>query len=160
MKKLMMVAIGMVACSMVTGCWTGAVSKGGTYAAVPDPKPDEYEVHWKHENKKLTATATVCSGLFGIFGDSDKAPWMLRDAESKSFFGLVRDYPLESKARNAALYKACYENEDRTEYDALVGAMYKVDTDEYGPFFKKATCTVTGWPAKITGVENVANKAK
>ena len=158
MNKLMMVAIGMVACSMVTGCWTGAVSKGGTYAALPDPKPDEYEIHWKHENKRVSVSATVCDGWFGIFGKSDKAPWMLRDKENALTFGpiILNNYSTRDKARNAALYNACKQE----DCDALIGAMYEVNVDEYGPFFKKATCTVTGWPAKITGVENVANKAK
>ena len=159
MNKLIIAAIGMVACTMVSGCWTGAVSKGGSYAALPDPKPDEYEIHWKHDNEKVSASATVCGGWFGIFGQRDNAPWLLRDEEKFNSWGPInfgREYTLETKVRNAALYKACQQKNS----DAVLGAMYIVDTESYGPFFSKATCTVTGWPAKITGIENVANKAK
>lgn len=155
MKKLTMVAIGMVACSVMTGCMSSAVSKGGSYANLPDPTPDEYLIHWENSDKTTEMTATVCGGMFGFCGKSDEAPWMLRDQEARNFFG-GRVYSIESKARNAALYKACQQS----KCDALIGAMYEVETKGYGPFFSKSTCKVTGWPARITGIEKVATKAK
>ena len=156
MNKLTMAAIGMVACSMVTGCWTGAVSKGGAYANLPDPKSDEYLLHWKNtKTERVEYSATVCK-ILSLFDGGEKAPWMLRDQENVGFFGLMRKYTNEDRARNAALYKACL-NED---CDALLGAMYEVDTVSYGPFYSESKCKVRGYPAKITGIENVANKAK
>ena len=156
MKKLMIVAIGAVACSVMTGCMSGAVSKGGTYANLPDPKPDEYQIHWENEPNTIETSAVVCAGWFSFCSSqNDKAPWMLRDEESRTFFG-ARIYSLESKARNAALYKACQQ----AKCDAIIGAMYEVETESYGPFFSTATCKVKGWPARITGIEKVANKAK
>ena len=154
MKKLMMAAIGMVACSVVTGCWTGSVSQGGSYANLPDPKPDEYLIHWANDAEKVTMTATV-KEILSYFEVGEKAPWMLRDKEVVNFFGMRR-YTLEDKARNAALFKACQEK----GCDALFGAMYKIDTTSYGPFYSESTCTVEGWPAHIKGIENVATKAK
>lgn len=154
MSKIMMVAIGAVACSMVTGCMSSAVTKGGTYANLPDPTPDEYQIHWENEENTIETSATVCGGFFGFFGPSDNAPWMLRDQEVRNFFGRV--YTTESKARNAALYKACQQ----AKCDAIIGAMYEVEIESYGPFFEVATCKVKGWPARITGIEKVANKAK
>ena len=59
MKKLMMAAISIVACSMVTGCMSSAVTKGGSYANLPDPKPDEYQIHWENEDSIIETTATV-----------------------------------------------------------------------------------------------------
>lgn len=156
MNKLMIAAIGMVACSVMTGCMSSAVSKGGSYANMPDPTPDEYQIHWDNEDNTIEATATVYGGWFGFCGgSSDEAPWMLRDQEARNFFG-ARVYSLESKARNAALYKACQQK----KCDALIGTMYEVKTESYGPFFSKSTCKAKGWPARITGIEKVARKAK
>lgn len=155
MKKLMIAAIGMVACSVMTGCMSSAVTKGGSYANLPDPTPDEYRIHWENEDNTIEATATVCGGWFGFCGSSDKAPWMLRDQENRNIWG-VRVYSIESKARNAALYKAC----QRAKCDALIGANYEVETVGYGPLFSTSTCKVKGWPARITGIEKVADKAK
>ena len=158
MKKLMMAAVCAVACSAMTGCLSQAVTKGGTYANLPDPTPDEYRIHWENEDNTIETTAKVCGGWFGIFGPSDKAPWMLRDQESVNTFGpfTFHEYSLRSKARNAALYKACQQ----TKCDAIIGAMYEVEIESFGPFFEIATCKVKGWPARITGIEKVADKAK
>lgn len=151
----MIAAIGMVACSMVTGCMSSAVTKGGSYANLPDPKPDEYQIHWENEDNIIETTATVRGGWFGFCGgSSDEAPWMLRDEEARNFFGRV--YSPEQKARNAALYKACQQK----KCDALIGTMYEVQTKSYGPFYTESTCKVKGWPARITGIEKVAKKAK
>lgn len=155
MKKLTIIAIGMVACLVITGCKSSAVTKGGSYANLPDPRPDEYLIHWENSDKTIEMTATVCGGMFGFCGESDKAPWMLRDQATFNFLG-ARNYSIEDRARNAALYKACQQQ----KCDALIGAMYEVETEGYGPFFMKSTCKVTGWPARITGIEKVANKAK
>ena len=151
MNKLMMVAIGVVACLVVAGCSSSAATKGGTYANLPEPKPDEYLIHWENEDNTIEKTATVYGGWFGFCGgSSDEAPWMLRDQEARNFFG-VRIYSLESKARNAALYKACQQK----KCDALIGAMYEVETKSYGMFYSWSTCKVKGWPARITGIEKV-----
>ena len=156
MNKLMMAAIGMVACSVVTGCLSSAATNGGTYANLPDPKPDEYLIHWENEDSTIEATATVRGGLFGFCGGpSDEAPWMLRDQEYRTLFG-THIYSLQNKARNAALYKACRQ----AKCDALIGARYEVETESYGMFYSESTCKVKGWPARITGIEKVANKSK
>lgn len=155
MKKLMMVAVGLIAISATTGCVSNAVTKGGTYANLPDPTPDEYKIHWENEDNIIETKATVCGGLFGFCGKSDNAPWMLRDQESRNFFGM-REYSTESKARNAALYKACQQ----AKCDAIIGAMYEVEIEDYCGFFSIATCKVKGWPARITGIEKVADTAK
>lgn len=152
MNKLMMAAIGMVVCSMVTGCVSSATSKGGTYANLPDPKPDEYVIHWENEDEAITADATVYRILgFFYFGNQT---WMLRDAESYNIFG-IRNFSQEARARNAALFNACQQK----KCDALIGATYDIDIMDW-LIFSEAKCKVTGWPANITGIEKVANKAK
>ena len=155
MNKLMMSAVAIIACSMMTGCLSSAVTKGGSYANLPDPKPDEYLIHWENEDNQIEATATVRAGWFAFCGgSSDKAPWMLRDQEARNMFG-ARIYSLENRARNAALYKACQQK----KCDALIGATYEVETESWGMFYSVSTCKVKGWPARITGIEKVANKA-
>ena len=159
MKKLLMGMIGVATCSVMTGCISEASSKGGTYANLPDPKPDEYQIHWENEENKIEMSATACGGWFGVFGKSDNTPWMLRDQEQTQTFGpfnMGRIYTTESKARNAALYKACQQ----AKCDALIGAMYEVKSESFGPFFEVSRCTVKGWPARIIGIEKVSNKAK
>ena len=156
MKKLIMAAIGAAACSVMTGCLSQASTKGGTYANLPDPTPDEYRIHWENEDNTIETSATVHGGWFGFCGGgSDKAPWMLRDQEARNIFG-GRIYSLEDKARNAALYKACQQ----AKCDALIGATYEVESESYLFFYSVSTCKVKGWPARITGIEKVANKAK
>lgn len=144
--------IGTAACSMMTGCVSSAVTKGGSYANLPDPKPDEYLIHWENGDNRIEAEASVYTVL-SMFGGGDDAPWMLRDEANYSFFGRI--YTLEDKARNAALYKACQQ----AKCDALIGAEYVVETKNYG-VYSSAKCKVKGWPASITGIEKVAKKAK
>ena len=152
----MMAAVCAIVCCAMTGCMSSAATKGGTYANLPDPKPDEYQIHWENEDNTIETTATVRGGWFGLCGGaSDKAPWMLRDQEPRNIFG-GSIYDLKDKARNAALYKACQQ----AKCDALIGATYEVETESYGPFYSVSTCKVKGWPALITGIEKVANKAK
>ena len=153
MKKLIIATVSVVACSVMVGCMSSAVSKGGTYANLPDPKPDEYQIHWENQDKTIQTEAVVFS-VFKVFEGGDKAPWMLRDQENRNFFG-IRNYSLESKARNAALYKACQQS----KCDALIGAMYEVETEDY-ILYSVSKCKVTGWPARITGIEKVSNKVK
>ena len=149
----MMVAIGMVACSIVTGCMSEASSRGGTYANLPDPKPDEYLMHWENKGGKIEAKATV-KEILKIFDVGDKPHWMLRDKEN--YWGLIPlDPSIRDKARMAALFKACQQN----KCEAIIGAMYDVEVSDY-LLYKEAKCTVRGWPANITGIENVANKVK
>ena len=38
--------------------------------------------------------------------------------------------------------------------------MYEVEVENYLGLFKVATCKVKGWPARITGIEKVADTAK
>lgn len=154
MNKLIIAAIGMVACSMVTGCISQAMTKGGSYAEVPSTKVDEYALHWEHEKgDRIVETATVYQVL-GFINFGDPAPWLLRDHENR-IWNLFRVYPFETRARNAALYKVCKD----PKRDGVLGAMYDVDTDDW-LVFKKASCTVRGWPAKITGIEKISEKAK
>lgn len=154
MKKLMMAAIGMVACSVVTGCMSEAVTNGGAYANLPDPKPDEYLLHWKEKKSEMVEYTATVGEVLSFFDVGEIAPWLLRDKEN--FWGPFKIPPsIDSKARNAAVYKACL-NEG---CDALLGAMYYVKTTKY-PFYSVSTCKVRGYPAKITGIENITNKAK
>ena len=66
-------------------------------------------------------------------------------------------YPPRDKigeAQNGAYANAC----DKAKCDAIVGAHYKVRIEDYF-VFKKLTCEIFGYPAKITGVELIENKS-
>ena len=57
-----------------------------------------------------------------------------------------------SKAKNGAYANAC----DAAKCDQIVGAKYKVTTDDYF-VFKKTKAEVCGYPATLTGVEVIEN---
>ena len=59
-----------------------------------------------------------------------------------------------AKAKNGAYANAC----DAAKCDQVVGAKYKVTTEDYF-VFKKVTAEITGYPATLSGVELIENKA-
>ena len=58
------------------------------------------------------------------------------------------------KAKNGAYANAC----DAAKCDQIVGAKYKVTTEDYF-VFKKVKAEISGYPASLTGVELIENKA-
>ena len=58
-----------------------------------------------------------------------------------------------AKAKNGAYANAC----DAAKCDQVVGAKYKVTTEDYF-VFKKITAEITGYPATLSGVELIENK--
>ena len=58
-----------------------------------------------------------------------------------------------AKAKNGAYANAC----DAANCDQVVGAKYKVTTEDYF-VFKKVKAKITGYPATLSGVELIENK--
>jgi len=58
-----------------------------------------------------------------------------------------------AKAKNGAYANAC----DAAKCDQVVGAKYKVTTEDYF-VFKKIKAEITGYPATLSGVELIENK--
>ena len=58
-----------------------------------------------------------------------------------------------AKAKNGAYANAC----DAAKCDQVVGAKYKVTTEDYF-VFKKVKAEITGYPATLSGVELIENK--
>ena len=94
----------------------------------------------------VTAKCTVI-GICGLFtiGDpevthiSDQAPC------ERVPFGAM------PKAKNGAYSKAC----DAAKCDSIVGARYTVTTQDYF-VYETVTAEITGYPAKMTGVELIS----
>ena len=59
------------------------------------------------------------------------------------------------KAKNGAYANAC----DRGKCDQLVGTRYKITTEDYF-VYKQVKAEVTGYPAKISGVEVIPAQVK
>ena len=150
MKKLMIgAAIAAIAC----GCVSVNQNDGGSACRKPCIAKDIV-----HE-KFTVATNTVSAEdqinvLFGFISWGSTATHTA-DAvccgETSSFPFLV---PLSAKAKNGAYANAC----DAAKCDQIVGAKYKVTTDDYF-VFKKVKAEITGYPASLTGVELIENKA-
>lgn len=118
-------------------------------------------------------------------GDSDRAPTVFKDAVHEKYtvgekpvtatqtvehvlklitWGATADHIADyvkcpvmfgpaGKARNAAYAKACSDS----GADAIVGAKYKISSEDY-LVYGKVTCEITGYPAKLSGVEVITPK--
>ncbi len=144
MKKLMIVSAAAVAI-MATGCVSVHKNDGAKACLAPCVVKDK--VHMKYDVKKRTVQGKdVAFCLFGwfLFGSNashiaDHAP----SATGAAFLPNVRNV-----AANGAYAVAC----DAAGADAIVGARYKIKVEDYF-VFQKATAEITGYPAKLTGVE-------
>ena len=142
MKKLMMAA---AVAALASGCITVNKNDGGDACLKPQICKDCVHEKYTVAEQPVTAKATVV-GICGLFtiGDpevthiSDQAP------ASRFAFGSV------PKAMNGAYSKAC----DAAKCDSIVGARYTVTKTSY-VVYDTTTVEVTGYPAKLTGVELV-----
>ena len=143
MKKLMM-AMALVA--LGCGCVSTHKNDGGD-ASLEVPVVKDV-VHEKYEIKNDPVTGeeslNVLCGLI-VWG---KTATHYADAAPFRFFDKI------GEAKNGAYANAC----DKAKCDAIVGAHYKVRIEDYF-VFKKMTCEIFGYPAKITGVELIENKS-
>lgn len=142
MKKLMMAA---ALAALATGCITVNKNDGGDDVLKPAIAKDV--VHEKYEVGTTPVTATESLNvLFNLIvwgktatHHADEAPYRFLDKVGQ--------------AKNGAYANAC----DQAKCDSIVGARYNVRVEDYF-VFKKLTCEITGYPAKITGVELIENK--
>ena len=135
MKKTMICAvIAAIAC----GCVSVNQNDGGNACRKPCIAKDI--VH-----EKFTVSAQTVSAqdrlncLFGFIADAvcGQGPFLNATA----------------KAKNGAYANAC----DAAKCDQVVGAKYKVTTEDYF-VFKKVKAEITGYPATLSGVELIENK--
>ena len=143
MKKLM-VATALAA--LATGCITANKNDGGDDCLKPRIVKDA--VHEKYEVGTTPVTATESLNVLFNFITWGKTATHHADAAPYKWFDKV------GEVRSGAYANAC----DQGKCDSIVGARYNVRVEDYF-VFKKLTCEVTGYPAKITGVELLPAKA-
>ena len=137
MKKLMIAASLAV---LASGCITVNKNDGGDDCLRPCIVKDK--VHEKYEVGTTPVTATESLNvLFGLI-TWGKTATHVADAAPYKWLDTV------GSVRNGAYANAC----DQAKCDSIVGTRYNVRVENYF-VFKKLTCEITGYPAKITGVE-------
>lgn len=140
MKKLMMAAmIVAVAC----GCVSVNKNDGGTKCLTPAVVKDTVYEKYSISDKPVTAKAQAI-GIMGfiVIGDAEATHW------ADNVEGATRFMNTPAMAKNNAYSKACEEN----GCDSIVAARYSVTRKNYF-VFDQASATVTGYPAKLTGIE-------
>ena len=142
MKKIMMAA---VLVALASGCISVHKNDGGddylTPGIVKDAVYEKYEVG----TTPVTATESL-NVLFGWISWGRTASHFADEAPFQFFdkIGMVK---------NGAYANAC----EQAKCDSLVGTRYNVRVEDYF-VFKMLTCEISGYPAKITGVELIPAK--
>jgi hypothetical protein len=142
MKKMMIAAAILAA---ATGCVSVHKNDGGDANLAPQIVKDIVREKYEVGTAPVTATESI-NVLFKIFAWGGTATHFA-DAAPYDFYDNV------GRVKNGAYANAC----DQAKCDAIVGARYNVRVEDYY-VFKKLTCEITGYPAKITGVELIENK--
>ena len=147
MKKLI---VGGFVAAVVCGCASVSVNQndGANDNLKPPVAKDIVHVKYTVENKTVSASDKV-NCLFGFITWGSTATHVADKAPG----GLG----LNAVVKNGAYANAC----DAAKCDEIVAAHYKVTVEEYFPFFPvfcRANAEITGFPAKVTGVEIVENK--
>ncbi|MBQ8126301.1 MAG: hypothetical protein IJ173_10570 [Kiritimatiellae bacterium] len=140
MKKL--VAVAMIA-AVACGCVSVNKNDGGTVCLKPAVVKDAVYEKYTISDKAVTAKAQAV-GICGfiVIGDAEATHW------ADNVDGTARFMSTPAMAKNNAYSKACEEN----KCDSLVAARYSVTRKNYF-VFDQATATVTGYPAKLDGIE-------
>jgi len=142
MKKLITAAALAV---LATGCITVNKNDGGS-DCLKQPIAKDI-VHQKYQVGDKTVTATdKLNVLFGWIAWGSTATHYADEAPG--VFWNKSDV-----VKNGAYANAC----DAAKCDSIVGTRYTITVEDYF-VFKKLNCEVTGYPAKLTGVEVIENK--
>ncbi|MBR2981592.1 MAG: hypothetical protein IKC80_00015 [Kiritimatiellae bacterium] len=140
MKKLIMTAaIAAVAC----GCITVNKNDGGESNMKVKVCKDMIHEKIAVEDKQITAQDQIHC-LFGFICWGSSATHVADQTDDLFSLGM------QVKAKNGAYANAC----DAGKCDQLVGTRYKITTEDYF-VYAKCKAEVTGYPAKVTGVEVV-----
>jgi len=141
MKKLMIV--GALA-AIASGCVTVNENDGGESIKRPVTVRDAIHEKLDVSNKKVTATDNI-NCLFGFICWGSTATHVCDQTE----FG----FGMKAKAKDGAYANAC----DAGKCDQIVGARYKITTEDYF-VFARCKAEVTGFPANVEKVEVIENK--
>jgi hypothetical protein len=144
MNKVMACA---VVAAIACGCISVNQNDGGSACRKPCIATDI--VHEKFTVADQTVSAEdQLNCLFGLICWGSTATHIADAVCGQSPFPSATD-----KAKNGAYANAC----DVAKCDQVVGAKYKVTTEDYF-VFKKIKAEITGYPATLSGVELIENK--
>ncbi len=144
MKKMMLLA---AAATLLTGCVTNFKNDGGNADLKPkivrDIAYEKYEISSSTVSASDQIVGILPIGTWNMFTVGGMATHLADDIKDLG-------YQQESirKAKSGAYAIAC----EKAGCDSLVGTRYEV-TYKWYYFWNEATVTVTGYPAKLTGVE-------
>jgi hypothetical protein len=138
-KLIMIVAVA----ALAGGCITVNKNDGGESNMKMKVCKDVIHEKVSVGDKQVTAQDQVHC-LFGLICWGSSATHIADQTDDLFAFGA------QVKAKNGAYANAC----DAAKCDQLVGTRYKITTDDYF-VYKKCKAEVTGYPAKVEGVEVV-----
>lgn len=147
MKKLI---VGAAMAAIACGCVSVKQNDGGNACRRPCIAKDIVHEKFAVDQKTVSAEDNV-NCLFGWICWGSTATH-IADAVCEGGSSFLVD-PSVLKAKNGAYANAC----DAAKCDQVVGAKYKVTTKDYF-VFKQVKAEITGYPAKLTGVEVIENK--
>ena len=159
MKTYLLCTFAIIASAVMTGCVEIHSSDSGSVNIPPmtvGPVDDYLPLYQIDSTKKIKASSNV-KNLFWLFTwGSDNA-----FADNATIFHggeniLGKIFPFliaKQTAAKAAFYKACKE----AGCDSVVAARYEITFDDY-LIYKKMTVEISGFPAKLCGVETVKAK--
>jgi hypothetical protein len=147
MKKLM---LGCVVAAVACGCITVNQNDGGDACRRPGVAKDIVHEKFTVGDKAVSAQDEV-NCLFGLIYWGSSATHIADAVCTGSMLSFLPNGL--DKAKNGAYANAC----DAAKCDQIMGAKYKVTTEDYF-VFKRYKAEIKGYPATLTGVELIENK--
>ncbi|MBR6733169.1 MAG: hypothetical protein IKL96_02090 [Kiritimatiellae bacterium] len=144
MKRII---IGATIAALACGCVSVRQNDGGNACRTPCIAKDIVHEKFAVSDKTISAQDKI-NCLFGFICWGSSATHI-----SDAVCGQGPFLNAVAKAKNGAYANAC----DAAKCDQVVGARYKVTTEDYF-VFKKINAEITGYPASLTGVELIENK--
>ena len=144
MKRLI---AALVLATVASGCVTAYRNDGGDMDLKPEIVRDRVYEKYELGDKPVTATEQSIGILpFGMFNMFNVGGMARHYSDDVQRCGFTQESIL--RAKSGAYAMAC----EQAACDSIVGTRYQVDYKWYF-FWNEATVTVTGYPAKLTGVE-------
>ncbi|MBO7147048.1 MAG: hypothetical protein J6W81_04805 [Lentisphaeria bacterium] len=140
MKKIFLITVAAAVIAMFGTACTVVTTNDAAQESGYVIRPAVYDPIVKHENRKISGSATWHS-LFGFIN------WGLGQYAERTE---LRDiFPnVISLVKQSAVFDAC----DTNKCDIILGTKYVITVDDY-LVYKTVNCTVTGFPGQVVGLE-------
>ena len=155
MKTFVLAVIAAFASSVMVGCVQINSSDSGSMNLPPTtvgPVDDYRPLYQVDCTRKISASSNI-KNLFWIFtwGSDNAFADNASIFPSDSILGKIFPFLIAKEtAAKAAFYKACKD----AKCDSIVAARYEITFEDYF-LYKKISVEVSGFPAKLSGVETV-----